>query len=297
MREVRDLLAASTPEGVTIRLEVDDPRGAVMADATHIHQLLMNLSTNAVHAMAAGGQLTIGLATEKVAERRVLTRGELQPGTYVALSVRDTGTGIAPEVAERMFEPFYTTKGTGQGTGLGLALVESIAKDHGGAVEVQTKVGAGTLFKVYLPAAPESVAEEQRREVQTPRGKGETVLLVDDDRAVLAMAEDMLAQLGYEPVGYDSSTQALEAFRARPERFDAVLADELMPDLSGTQLATRVRELRPGVPVVIASGYGGPELRNRARDAGVAQVIDKPYESSGLAQALAMALKGNGSGG
>jgi CheY-like chemotaxis protein len=111
------------------------------------------------------------------------------------------------------------------------------------------------------------------------------------------MAEDMLAQLGYEPVGYDSSTQALEAFRARPERFDAVLADELMPDLSGTQLATRVRELRPGVPVVIASGYGGPELRNRARDAGVAQVIDKPYESSGLAQALAMALKGNGSGG
>jgi CheY-like chemotaxis protein len=141
------------------------------------------------------------------------------------------------------------------------------------------------------------MAEAQKHEADTPRGDGQTVLLVDDDRAVLAMAEEMLAGLGYEPVGYDSSLKALEAFRAKPERFHAVLTDELMPELSGTQLAARIRELRPELPVVIASGYGGPELRNRALDAGVCQVVDKPYESATIAQALAFALGADEQGG
>jgi len=208
--EVRDLLAGSTPENVTIRVEVEDPDAAVLADATHMHQLLMNLSTNAVQAMRAGGTVTIGLASELVEQPRAVNQGRLEPGPYSVLSVRDTGTGIAPEVAERMFEPFYTTKGPGQGTGLGLALVQAIVADHGGAIEVETRPGEGTLFRVYLPAAPASMVEAQKREAETPRGSGQTVLLVDDDRAVLAMAEDMLAGLGYEPVGYDSSLKALE---------------------------------------------------------------------------------------
>ena len=293
-REVRDLLAASTPANVTVRLDVDDPRMSVLADPTQMHQVLMNLCTNAVQAMTEGGQLTIGLGQETVTHPRVLTQGRLEPGPYAVLSVRDTGPGIAPEVAARMFEPFYTTKGPGQGTGLGLALVQAIVAEHGGAIEVETRPGAGTLVHVYLPRAPDDVVEAQRREAQTPRGKGQTVLLVDDDRAMLAMAEDMLAQLGYEPVGYDSSVKALDAFRAGPARFDAVLTDELMPELTGTQLALRVRELRPELPVVIATGYGGPELRKRARDAGVAQVVSKPYESGTIAQALAAALEAAG---
>ena len=293
-REVRDLLAASTPANVTVRLDVDDPRMSVLADPTQMHQVLMNLCTNAVQAMTEGGQLTIGLGHETVTQPRALTQGQLEPGPYAVLSVRDTGPGIAPEVAARMFEPFYTTKGPGQGTGLGLALVHAIVADHGGAIEVETRLGAGTLVHVYLPRAPDHVVEAQRREAQTPRGRGQTVLLVDDDRAMLAMAEDMLAQLGYEPVGYDNSVKALEAFRAGPGRFDAVLTDELMPELSGTQLALRVRELRPELPVVIASGYGGPELRKRARDAGVSQVVNKPYESGTIAQALAAALEAAG---
>jgi CheY-like chemotaxis protein len=294
VREVRDLLAASTPANVTVRLDVDDPHIAVLADSTQMHQVLMNLCTNAIQAMTEGGQLTIGLAVETVQRARVLSQGQLEPGPYAVLSVRDTGPGIAPEVAARMFEPFYTTKGPGQGTGLGLALVQAIVADHGGAIEVETQLGEGTLLEVYLPAAPDHVVEAHRREAQTPRGSGQIVLLVDDDRAMLAMAEDMLAQLGYEPVGYDSSAKALEAFRAGPERFDAVLTDELMPELTGTQLALRVKALRPELPVVIASGYGGPELRKRARDAGVAQVVDKPYESYTIAQALAAALDGAG---
>jgi PAS domain S-box-containing protein len=294
VQEVRDLLAASTPANVTVRLDVDDPRTAVLADATQMHQVLMNLCTNAVQAIPDGGQLTIALGHETVTQPRAMTQGRLEPGPYAVLSVRDTGPGIAPEVVARMFEPFYTTKGPGQGTGLGLALVQAIVAEHGGAIEVETRLGVGTLVHVYLPCAPDDFVDAQRRETQTPRGSGQTVLLVDDDRALLAMAEDMLAQLGYEPVGYDTSLKALEAFRAAPERFDVVLTDEVMPELSGTQLALRVRELRPGLPVVIASGHGGPELRRRARDAGVSQVVSKPYESATIAQALAAALNGAG---
>jgi CheY-like chemotaxis protein len=285
------LLAASTPPNVTVRLDVDDPRTSVLADATQMHQVLMNLCTNAVQAMTDGGQLTIGLGLEMVTQRRVLTQGRLEAGPYAVLSVRDSGPGIAPDVAARMFEPFYTTKGPRQGTGLGLALVHAIVTDHGGAIEVETSQGVGTLVHVYLPCAPDHVVEAERREARTPRGNGQTVLVVDDDPAMLAMAEDMLAQLGYEPVSYDNSVKALEAFRAGPGRFDAMLTDELMPELTGTQLALRVKELRPELPVVIASGYGGRELRQRARDAGVSQLVDKPYESRTIAQALAAALE------
>jgi len=289
---VCDLLAASTPSNVKVELEVDDPHIAVLADPTQMHQVVMNLCTNAIQAMSEGGQLTIGLAVETVQRTRALSQGQLELGRYAALSVRDTGPGIPPEVAARMFEPFYTTKGPGKGTGLGLALVQAIVADHGGAIEVETRQGQGTQLKVYLPAAPEQMVAAQRREIQTPLGDGQTVLLVDDDRAMLAMAEDMLAQLGYEPVGYDSSTKALEAFSAAPERFDALLTDERMPELTGTELAARVKALRPELPVVIASGYGGAELRSQARAAGVSRVVDKPYERYTIAQALAAALSG-----
>ena len=290
-REVRDMLAAATPASVTVRLEIDAPNMAVMADATQMYQVLMNLCTNAVQAMTEGGKLTIGLGQETVAQKRVLTQGELQPGAYAVLSVRDTGPGIPAEVVARMFEPFYTTKGPPFGTGLGLSLVQAIVADHGGAIEIDTRTGAGTLVRVYLPRTPDDAIQADKRDVETPRGKGQTVLLVDDDRAMLTLAEEMLAQLGYEPVGYDSGVKALEAFRAGPARFDVVLTDELMPELSGTELALRVRELRPELPVLIASGYGGPDLSKRARDAGVSQVVSKPYESCTIAQALAAALE------
>ena len=289
--EACNLLATSTPAGVRVRLDVDDPHTSVLADPTQMHQVVMNLCTNAVQAMSGGGQLTIGLALETVTQARNLTQGHVELGPYAVLSVSDTGVGIDPKIAARMFEPFYTTKGPGQGTGLGLALVHAIVADHGGAIEVETKLGAGSAVRVYLPRAPDHVVEAQKRESQTPRGSGQTVLLVDDDRDMLAMAEDMLAQLGYEPVGYDNSARALEAFRAGPSRFDALLTDEMMPELTGTQLAVRVKELRPELPVVIASGYGGPELRQRAREAGVHQVVNKPYESGTIAKALAAALE------
>ncbi|HTT39565.1 MAG TPA: MASE1 domain-containing protein [Burkholderiales bacterium] len=290
VREVRDLLSGSMAPNVTLRLDLEDAQAAVEGNATQVHQLLMNLCTNAAQAMPEGGELVVGLATELVAQARTVSHGYLQAGRYAVLSVHDTGTGIAPEVLGRMFEPFYTTRGPGGGTGLGLALVQAIVADHGGAIDIETRVGAGTLFRVYLPAAPSGLAQADGSRSEAPRGSGETVLVVDDDRAMLEVAEEMLATLGYEPVGYDSGLTALEAFRARPERFDALLTDELMPGLSGTQLAQQLRHLRPNLPVVIASGYGGPDLQHNAHEAGVARVVPKPFESAHIARALSEAL-------
>lgn len=290
VREVRDLLAATIPSNIRLRLDIQDPTVIVEANATQIHQLLMNLATNAVQAMAqAGGELVIELASVRVEQARAAGSGQLRCGRYAVLSVHDSGSGIAPEVRARMFEPFYTTRATG-GTGLGLPLVQAITADHDGAIDIETSIGVGTVFRVYLPAAASGAVQAHRTQSHSPRGSGETILVVDDDHAMLELTEEILAALGYEPVGYDNSLKALEAFRSRPERFDAILADELMPDLSGTQLAQRIKALRPGVPVVIASGYGGPDLQQKARDAGVSRVVAKPFESAHIAQALSQAL-------
>jgi CheY-like chemotaxis protein len=204
--------------------------------------------------------------------------------------VSDTGRGILPAVLERMFDPFFTTKGVGDGTGLGLSLVHGIVADFGGAIDVATQPGAGTTFTVWLPAAgetPRPLAETAR---ELPHGNGETVMIVDDERALVALAEETLAALGYEPAGFDSSVAALEAFRAEPGRYDLVLTDETMPDLSGVELACEVRRTRPELPIVLMSGYSGAQLAERAHAVGVAEVLRKPLVARDIAEALGRAL-------
>ena len=193
--------------------------------------------------------LTVVLERAVAGERRLLSHGTLGAGRYVRLSVSDTGNGIPPAVLERMFDPFFTTKRVGDGTGLGLALVHGIVADFGGVIDVTTQVGVGTTFTIWLPAAsemPRLLAEPAS--ASCPRGNGETVMIVDDERALVALAEETLAELGYEPVGFDSSLAALQAFRAEPKRFDLVLTDETMPELTGTELAREIRQLRPRNP-------------------------------------------------
>src|SRR6202040_581422 len=172
-------------------------------DATQLHQVTMNLCTNAMQAMKQGGVLTVILAREAVGERRVLSHGTLRAGRYVRLSVSDTGSGIPPAVLERMFDPFFTTKRVGEGTGLGLALVHGIVADFGGAIDVTTQVGVGTTFTIWLPAAGKKPMLPPGPAGEVPRGNGETVMVVDDERALVALAEETLAELGYQPVGFD----------------------------------------------------------------------------------------------
>jgi CheY-like chemotaxis protein len=194
-------------------------------------------------------------------------------------------------VRERIFDPFFTTKDVGVGTGLGLSLVHGIVTDLGGGIDVDSRPGEGAHFTVYLPreryvAAPPAPAAEG-----VVPGQGETVLLVDDEEALVRLGEELLAELGYEPVGYASSRQALEAFRAAPDRFQLVLSDEAMPDMTGSELVARIREIRPAVPIVLMSGFVSPALAARAREAGVAEVLAKPLVSRDIARGLASALR------
>jgi len=210
--------------------------------------------------------------------------GATAAGDYIVLRVNDTGTGIADDVLERMFDPFFTTKEVGVGSGLGLSLVHGIVTSVDGAIEVATALGKGTTFTVYLRRcgdAPERPADEDR---PAPRGLGERVLVVDDEELLMRLATETLEELGYAPVGFTSSTAALEAFRADPARFDALLTDERMPGLSGSALIREVRGVRDAIPVVLMSGYLGIENV----DADV--VIRKPLSRHDLATSVARAL-------
>jgi len=249
----------------------------------------MNLCANAVQAMKSRGTLTVMLDRVDVNSPRCAT-SVLPDGAYVRLCVRDTGTGIAPQLIERIFDPFFTTKEVGVGTGLGLSLVHGIVTDLGGGIDVQSQLGEGASFTVYLPWNTTVQAPETVEEIVVG-GDGETVLLVDDEEALVRLGEEMIAGLGYEPVGFTSSNAALEAFRAEPERFDAVLSDESMPEMTGSELARAIREIRGDIPIVLMSGYVTAALTHRARDAGVLDVLAKPLVARDIARSLADALQ------
>jgi CheY-like chemotaxis protein len=293
VEETLELLVASLPADVRLERQLDAANAAVLADATQLHQLVMNLCTNAVQAMAQGGLVTVALDSVSVGETHSLSHGSLRAGGYVRLAVSDTGSGIPPRVLERMFDPFFTTKHVGEGTGLGLALVHGIVSDFDGVINVETQVDAGSTFTIWLPAAGETPRFLSQPPNVLPRGHGETVMIVDDERVLVALAEETLAELGYEPVGFDSAVAALGAFRADPERFDLVLTDETMPNLTGIELAHEIRRLRPDVSIILMSGYSDPLLSERAQAAGIFDVGRKPLARRDLAEWVARALHPN----
>jgi CheY-like chemotaxis protein len=242
--------------------------------------------------MRSEGTLRVAVDTLQLAQPLTVATSVLVPGSYLRLAVADTGTGIAPHVLERIFDPFFTTKEIGVGTGLGLSLVHGIVTDLGGGIAIDSRVGQGAEFTVYLPSQGVAAAPAPAP-AAIPPGAGETVLLVDDEEALVRLGEELLAELGYEPVGYTSSRAALSAFRAEPERFRALLSDEAMPEMTGSELAATVRRVRPDLPVVLMSGYVSAALLARARDAGVAEVLGKPLVSRDIARCLAQALRGS----
>ena len=281
--EVCELVRGST-SGIDVRFHATPDDATVRGDPTRLHQLLMNLASNAVQAMGeAGGTLEVAVEIQALTEPVKTHLGEAPPGEWVVIRVSDTGEGIPPEVIDRIFEPFFTTKAAGRGTGLGLALVHSIVRESGGAIDVQSERGRGTTFTVWLPRIePEAKAAVP----EATGGHGQVILAVDDEPEVLEALEEMLANLGYEPAGYTDSRAALEAFRADPEHYEAVVSDEVMPQLTGTQFAVELRKLKPAVPIVIASGYGGAGFETRALAAGVNLVLKKPYRMQEIGDVL-----------
>jgi len=285
-QEVCDLVRGSSPLSIEVTCRIEDAEAAVLGDPTRLHQLLMNLSTNAIHAMDGGGKLDISVSREEIRQPRQVRTGEIPPGDYVVVAVKDSGHGIAPEVINRIFEPFFTTKPAGRGTGLGLALVHAVVVEHKGYLEVRSELGQGTQFTVWMPQIRAEIGPVEVRRDELPRGEGQQVLVVDDEPEVLAALEEMLATLGYEPSGYRNGREALDAVRADPKRFEAVVSDEVMPELTGTQLAIELRRINPTLPILIASGYGGSGFEARALAAGVNRVIKKPYRMSEIAEIL-----------
>ena len=291
IEETLELLSASLPPGIRLETRLEAGDAAVIGDATYLHQVAMNLCTNALQAMERGGVLSVVLERVDLNHQQVVSRGTLDPGSYVRLGVGDTGSGIPAGVLERMFDPFFTTKGVGQGTGLGLSLVHGIVTELGGAIDVKTKAGQGTCFAIWLPLTSEAGQPFITEPHELPRGNGEAVMIVDDERPLVTLAEEMLAELGYDPVGFPSSSDALRAFRAEPGRFDLVLTDEAMPDLVGTELASEIRKLGSTIPIILMSGHGGTQLEKRAAGIGVSEVLHKPLQRRDLAESLARVLR------
>jgi CheY-like chemotaxis protein len=227
----------------------------------------------------------------RVDAARATTIGHVAPGEYLVLKVTDTGAGIAPEILERIFDPFFTTKEVGTGTGLGLSLVHGIVSEVDGAIDVASSVGKGSDFTVYLPRSGDAADSHVDEDRTMPRGDGQRVLIVDDEEPLVKLATRTLEELGYAPVGFTSSAAALAAFRADPQRFDALITDERMPGMSGSALIREVRGIRNGIPIVLMSGYVGDAEANRARQAGAEEVLKKPLSARDLAASLARVLQ------
>ncbi len=288
------LMRAGLPSSVIFEVLIDPAAedAVVVADPTALHQVVMNLCTNAAHAMPHGGLLTASLMLADVGEQQARAIAGMCPGKYVLLAVSDTGTGIPPEVLPRIFEPFYTTKPLGAGTGMGLSLVRGIVDSMGGAITVQTELGQGTEFAVYLPAVAVALAPAQPSvHAPLPCGQGR-VLVVDDETAVLKLLEQMVARLGYLPLACADARDALAEVRRNPAGFCAVLTNQTMPHLSGTALARELALAAPGLPVIILSGCAASIAPELVQDTLVKAVLSKPLSLRDLAEALSAHANG-----
>jgi nitrogen-specific signal transduction histidine kinase len=288
--EALDLLSGKLPPGITIEARLNAGRAAMLGDPTQVHQVLMNLATNGVQAMTAGGVLRVSLNTARYDAPPVANIGSISAGDYVVLEVADGGTGIAPEDLDRIFDPFFTTKNVGVGTGLGLSLVHGIVTEVGGAIDVSSTSGKGSVFTVYFPRHGDAVDTARDALSAIPHGNRQHVMVVDDEETLVNLATRRLEELGYTAVGFTSSAAALEALRADPARFDALITDERMPRLSGSALIREVRAIRRSIPIVLMTGYTGGLIASRAYNSGATEVLKKPLSDHELAATLARVL-------
>jgi PAS domain S-box-containing protein len=276
VKEGVKLLNAMLPSSITINLAIRTDEDVVEADATEMHQIIMNLGTNAKHAMNRhGGMLDYELEAVHLDPAQTLSF-PVPPGSYVHLIVRDTGHGMPREVMNRIFEPFFTTKDPGHGTGLGLALVHKIVTRSGGHIRVESEESKGTTFHIYLPQSLQPVASPKTDENHLLRGHREMILVVDDEIPVLSMMQQHLHKLGYRVITRADSVNALETFRTEPKKFDLVITDHTMPALQGAELTERLGEIRHDLPVILMTGLSQPPSFSGSGYASLRSVVSKP---------------------
>ena len=285
-KETLKMLRASLPTTIEIRRKIEITDGVINANPTQIHQVLMNLCTNAAHAMREkGGVLGVGLSRINEDQAKQLSHPDLKTRSYLKISVSDTGHGMTTGKLKRIFDPYFTTKSAGQGTGLGLAVVRGIVKAHGGAITVESSPDKGSLFEVYLPEIQEEISP-QSLNTQAYRTGQETILFVDDEQALVTMSEQMLDLLGYRAVTKTSSIEAFELFQHDPYRFDLVITDMTMPNMTGEKLAGKLLEIRPDIPVILCTGYSERFTEQRAKKLGISAYVMKPLVMRDLANTI-----------
>ena len=291
VQESMKLLRSSLPSTIDIQVDLDEESGSVMGDSTQIHQLVVNLCTNAYQAMRErGGRLAVTLRELHIDTAAQTPCPDMLPGPYVCLRVTDTGHGIDQAIIDRIFEPYFTTKGPAEGTGMGLSMVHGIVKGHEGYITVRSALGEGTTFHVYIPRIT-GVQETTLDETTDLMPLGhEHILLVDDEPQLLAMHGQILERLGYEVTAMRSSTEALKVFRRAPERFELLVTDQTMPDLTGAELSRAVRQTRPELPIILCTGFSEALSPEAAAQLGIRHYLQKPVPLKLLAQTVRMAL-------
>jgi len=289
-------LRASLPTTIRITLDQKASDDVVLADATQLQQVLMNLCKNAADAMEGGeGRLDVSLTETTFTDQTLMPESEMKPGRYLALAISDTGRGMDDEVKKKLFEPFFTTKEKGQGTGMGLAVVYGIVKAHYGAITVSSEPGKGSTFTIYLPRY-ESHERSEQTQGRLTLGDNQRILFVDDEEDLVELGEYMLKRLGYQVVGTTDSADALNAFEKDPRAFDLVITDQTMPNLTGALLTKRIKAIRPDIPIILCTGHNEMISPEEARSIGIAAYLAKPLSKVELAETVRRALDENGAG-
>ena len=294
IKEALKLLRASLPSTIEIRQNIDTTSGYILSDPTQVHQVMMNLCTNAYHAMSErGGILEVAVKEVEITPEEANPKLQLKPGKrYVRLIVKDTGPGMPADVKERIFEPYFTTKELGKGTGMGLAVVHGIVKSCGGDVTVFSEPGKGATFHVYWPLYEKDQSEDDfitTTNAPVPTGN-EHILLVDDEEQVINMLHTMLERLGYTVTYTTSSLQALKIFHEDPQKFDVVITDQTMPEMTGAELALGLMGIRENIPIILCTGFSEVISREEAKELGIREYVMKPVVTRDLAVAIRNAL-------
>jgi len=289
--EALKLIQATLPANIEIRENISPNLAPVFANEVQVHQIVMNLCANAHHAMkTTGGMLDVSLAAVTIQDEDARSYPGMSPGNYLKLSVADSGCGIPPALINRIFDPYFTTKPTGEGTGLGLSTVHGIVKDHGGIIKVYSEVGAGTTLHVFLPAAYTAVQGAAEQAEHLPTGH-ECILFVDDEQALIDLGRDLLGQLGYTVETRASAIDAIQAFRANPRKYDLVITDMTMPRMTGEEMTRHIKAIRPDIPIILCSGFSDRIHAQATEALGVSAVLMKPVTFANLAHAVRQALE------
>ena len=291
IQEALKLLHLGMPATIQVTTKFDPNAPAIIADPTQLHQIIVNLGTNAAQAMRErGGQLKIEESVVELNDADLSAHPNLRPGRYLCLNVSDTGIGMDRATQDRIFDPFFTTKSLGEGTGLGLSVVHGIMQRLGGAITVESKPELGTTFRLYFPAVDGPVSASPAPAILPESGSGETILVVDDEEPVVFLTARVLKRLGYDPLGFTDPRKALAEFQRRPDAFAAVITDLSMPQMTGPDLVRQIRKLRPTLPAILTSGYIRPEDQRAAEDLGIRHLILKPNTLEEMSQTLREAL-------